>query len=142
VALRKDAKIELLERIPLFAQCSKRDLREIARVTEQIGREAGAIVIREGEKGHEFFAVVSGTLQIARLKPARVVDIGPGDFVGEMALLSNKPRNATVTATTPVHLLRISDRDFLALLDRIPLLWLKIAGALAERVADDDYVEG
>ena len=138
--LRRDERIELLQRIPLFAQCAKKDLREIARVAEEVEAEAGEVVIREGEPGHEFFVVVDGRLDVARQRKGKVASVGPGDFVGEMALLSNKPRNATVTAATPTRLLRIADRDFAALIERIPLLWLKIAGALADRMQDDAYL--
>jgi CRP-like cAMP-binding protein len=58
-----------------------------------------------------------------------------------MALLSSRPRNATVTASTEANLLRAGDRDFLELLDRTPLLWLKIARALADRVQEDERLE-
>jgi CRP-like cAMP-binding protein len=138
--LRRDAQIDLLQRIPLFAQCAKKDLREIARVSREVDVEAGQVVIREGEPGHEFFVVVDGRLDVSRRRKGTFASVGPGDFVGEMALLSNKPRNATVTAATSSRLLKIEDRDFAALIERIPLLWLKIAGALAERMPDDAYL--
>jgi CRP-like cAMP-binding protein len=138
MALRKDAKIELLERIPLFAQCSKGDLERIARIAEEIDFEAGDLLMREDERGHEVFVVVSGRLEVWRRREGgQIADLGPGEVVGEMALLSKKPRNATVRAATPVHLLRIRDTDFLKLLDQVPELWLKIASALADRVPDE-----
>jgi CRP-like cAMP-binding protein len=142
MALRSDAKVERLARIPLFAHCSKRDLREIARVTEEVEYEAGAVLIREGEPGHEFYVLLNGRLDVSRRRKGVVAAVEAGDFVGETALLSNRPRNATVTAVAAVTLLRIQDRDFLALLDRMPLLWLKIAGSLADRLPDDELVLG
>ncbi len=138
MALGKNAKIELLERIPLFAQCSKSDLQRIARIAEEIDFEAGHLLMREGERGHEVFVVVSGQLEVWRRREGgQIAQLGPGEVVGEMALLSKKPRNATVRAATPTHLLQIRDTDFLKLLDQIPKLSLKIATALADRVPDE-----
>jgi hypothetical protein len=68
----------------------------------------------------------------------RVAKLGPGDFFGEMALLSQAPRSATVTALTPLDVLVITDRAFVGLLDRMPEIWLKVARALAERVHADE----
>jgi CRP/FNR family cyclic AMP-dependent transcriptional regulator len=139
VALQKNAKIELLRRIPLFAQCSKSDLQRIARIAEEIDFEAGTLLMREGERGHEVFVVINGQLEVWRRREGgQIASLGPGEVVGEMALISKKPRNATVRAATPVHLLRIRDTDFLRLLDQIPELWLKIASALADRVPDEE----
>lgn len=140
--LRKDARIELLRRIPLFAQCSKADLREIARVTHAVEVPAGAVLIREGHRGDDAFVVVSGRLQVSRGEVGEVDEIGPGEVVGEMALLSAKPRNATITAITDVHALRVGGQDFLSLVDRMPLLWLKIARGLADRIPDEPLAVG
>ena len=138
--LRKDARVELLKKIPLFAACSKKDLREIARITEELRVDDGTVLIREGETGHELFVVVGGQLEVYR-DGATVALIGPGEIAGEMALLSSRPRNATVTAAAECHLLRAGDTEFLELLDRTPLLWLKIARALADRVQEDERLE-
>jgi len=139
--LRRDAKIELLRGIPLFADCSKKELQEIARITEERTVESGDVLIREGESGHEVFVVVDGSFEVSRRDAGRVAEIGSGDVVGEMALFSNRPRNATVTAVTPAHLVRLLDTDFLALLDRTSHLWLKIARSLADRVPEDESLE-
>jgi CRP-like cAMP-binding protein len=138
--LRKDARVELLKKIPLFAECSKKDLREIARITEELQVDEGTVLIREGERGRDLYVVVHGQLEVYR-HGETVAFIGPGEVAGEMALLSSKPRSATVTAATASHLLRAGDRDFLALLDRTPLLWLKVARALADRVQEDERLE-
>jgi CRP-like cAMP-binding protein len=138
--LRKDARVELLKKIPLFAECSKKDLRDIALITEELSVDAGTVLIREGERGRDLFVVVRGQLEVYR-DGDTVASIGPGEVAGEMALLSAKPRSATVTAATDSYLLKAGDRDFLALLDRTPLLWLKIARALADRVQEDERLE-
>ena len=103
VALPKNARVDLLKRIPLFAQCSKSDLKRIARIAEEIEFEAGKLLMREGESGHEVFVVVRGQLEVWRRREGgQIANLGPGEVVGEMALLSKKPRNATVRAATTV----------------------------------------
>ncbi len=139
--LRKNAKLELLRNIPLFERCSKRDLAFIAEVGEERHVEADTVLIREGDRGTEFFVVVDGVLAISR-KGRRRATVGPGDYVGEMALLSNTPRNATVKALTPSQLLVIEDAAFLDLLERAPYLWHKIAAGLADRIHDDEIFAG
>jgi CRP/FNR family transcriptional regulator, cyclic AMP receptor protein len=139
--LRKDAKIELLRGLPLFADCTKKELQGVAQVAEEIAVEAGSVLIREGDRGHEAFVVVAGRVDVSREGVGRFAESGPGEVLGEMALFSNRPRNATVTAAVPTRLLRIGDRDFLDLLDRLPHLWLKIAASLADRVPQDERLD-
>jgi CRP/FNR family cyclic AMP-dependent transcriptional regulator len=134
--LRKNARIELLRGVPLFARCSKADLAHIGRISEEVAFPEGTVLIEEGRQGREFFVVLEGKLAVSR-EARRVAEVGPGDYVGEMALLSNAPRNATVTALTPVRLLAIGDRAFLELLDQAPYLWHKIAAGLADRIEPD-----
>ena len=100
--LRKDARVELLKKIPLFSECSKKDLREIARISDEVLVNEGTVLIREGESGHDLYVVVSGRLEVSREDGGTVAFIGPGEVAGEMALLSSRPRNATVTAVTGV----------------------------------------
>jgi CRP/FNR family cyclic AMP-dependent transcriptional regulator len=139
--LGRDAKVELLKGIPLFAQCSKKDLRDIARVTEEVAFDEGTVLIREGEQGGEAFVVVDGTLEVSRGGDAPIAEVGAGQVVGEIALLSNQPRSATVTVATPVRALRIGGTDFVDLLERMPLLWLKVTRALAERIENDERLQ-
>ncbi len=137
MALGANAKLDLIKGAPLFENCSKHDLRRIAQIADELDLRAGKVLIREGERGREFFVIVSGEIEVRR-KGRKVATLGPGSFVGEMALLSKAPRSATVTAVTPVDVLVITDRAFLALLDEMPDLWLKVARTLAERVGADE----
>ena len=139
--LRKDARVELLKKIPLFAACSKKDLREIARITEELRVDDGHGADPGGRDGARALRRRRGTARGVRDGGGTVALIGPGEVAGEMALLSSRPRNATVTAATECHLLRAGDTEFLELLDRTPLLWLKIARALADRVQEDERLE-
>jgi len=137
MALRANAKLELMKKVPLFEHCSKKDLQRIAELADELPLSAGRVLIEEGERGREFFVLVDGTVDVRR-KGRKVTTLGPGDFFGEMALLSRAPRAATVTAATDVTVLVISDRAFVDLLDRMPELWVKVARALAERVSDNE----
>jgi CRP/FNR family cyclic AMP-dependent transcriptional regulator len=134
VALRSDAKIDLLRRVPLFAGLSKRDFKQIAAVADELDFPEGKVLINEGERGREFFVLVDGTVEVQRAGD-HVDTMGPGDFFGEMALLTHTPRNATVTTTSPVHALVLTDRQFRSLLDHSPSVQVKVLLALAERLA-------
>src|SRR5690349_16428935 len=135
--IRSKAKTELLKSVPLFEHCSKRELARIAAITDEIAVEAGNVLITEGERGREFFVIVSGEVEVRRNGRKRAT-LGPGTYFGEIALLSQKPRTATVTAVTQLRLLVIADREFVDLLDAMPELWLKVARSLAERITADD----
>jgi CRP-like cAMP-binding protein len=140
VLLRTDTRVELIRRLPLFELCSKRDLRRIAALAVERSVDGGTELIREGEPGTEFFVVVEGEVEVRR-RGRRVARLGPGSYVGEIALLSRSPRTATVAAATPLHVLAIAGRDFVELLDAIPELWLKVARTLADRVEADEAAE-
>ena len=135
--LRSKAKNDLLKSVPLFEHCSRRDLGKIAAITEEVAVEDGKVLITEGDRGREFFVIISGEVEVRR-RGRKVAALGPGTYFGEIALLSQQPRTATVTAVTPLHVLVIGDRAFVDLLDEIPELWLKVARSLAERVAADE----
>ena len=131
--LHRNSKIELLKRVPLFAGCSKKELAHIAMVADEIDFKSGKKLIREGELGREFFVLVEGTAEISR-KGKPIDTAGPGDFFGEMALLADQPRNATVTTTSAVDALVVTARSFRDLVGDNPLIALKVMRAVAERL--------
>lgn len=134
--LRKDAKIELLKRVPLFSGCSKAELAQIAMLADELTLPADTKLIREGEIGHEFFALVDGEVDVTRQgKPVKHLE--GGTFFGEMALVSSRPRNATVTATTPVRVLVVHESGFRRLLHDSPKVQLKVLQTLADRAAEN-----
>jgi CRP/FNR family transcriptional regulator, cyclic AMP receptor protein len=135
--LHRNRKVELLKRVPLFADCSRKELEEVATVADQLDFRAGRTLIREGTAGREFFVLVDGTAEVRR--KGRKIDVaGPGDFFGEMALLSDRPRNATVTTTSTADVLVVTKRNFRTLVERNPLIALKVMRAVAERVPADE----
>lgn len=134
--LRKDAKLELLRRVPLFADCSKRELGEIAQLADELALPEGRTLIEEGKLGHEFFVLVDGTVDVRR-KGRKLATLDGGSYFGEMALVSSRPRNATVTATSPVRVLVVHEQGFRALLRRHPSIQLKVLRTLADRAAEN-----
>jgi CRP/FNR family cyclic AMP-dependent transcriptional regulator len=134
VRLRKDAKVELLRNIPLFAQCSKRDLGAISGIADEIDLKEGKELTRQGRTGREFFVLVDGTADVIK-NDRKVNSLKGGDFFGEVALVHNAPRTATVKARSPVRALVITERNFKRLLDEQPEIQRKVLAALAERVA-------
>src|ERR1044071_6380684 len=93
----QDTKVKALQRVPLFANLSKKELGQLARSSEDLELEPGTVLCKEGQIGHEFFVLVDGTVRVTR-KGRRVATFAGGDFVGEIALLEETPRTATVTA--------------------------------------------
>lgn len=134
--LRKNAKVDLLKGVPLFAGCSKADLERIASLADELDLAEGSTLIREGERGREFLVVVDGTVRVSR-KGRKLRDLGAGDFIGEIALVADVPRTATVTATSPVRLLVVTDRAFRSLIERTPSVATKVLQSLGERLHAD-----
>jgi CRP/FNR family transcriptional regulator, cyclic AMP receptor protein len=131
----KDAKVELLSNVPLFSACSKRDLGRIAALVDEIDVPEGRVFIRQGEPGMECFVIAEGRAK-ATVRGSRSASLVPGDVVGEMSLLDQGPRSATVTASTDMHLLGLSSRSFSALITRVPLVARRIMAELAGRVRE------
>jgi CRP-like cAMP-binding protein len=134
---RRDSYIDHLARVPLFSACSKEELRALSRATTDIPVAEGQVLVREGERGLEFFVIVNGTAKITR-KGRKVGEIGPGDFFGELALLIDADRNATVTALTPMEAIVLSRREFDAALAAAPRMTRKIMVGMAARLAEFD----
>jgi CRP/FNR family transcriptional regulator, cyclic AMP receptor protein len=134
VRLGKNAKIELIRRAPLFARCSKRELAEVASIADELDLPAGRELIREGQRGREFFVLLEGEADVTQ-DGKKIAPMKGGAFFGEIALVSDAPRTATVTATTPVRVLVVTDRSFKTLLEHAPSIQLKVLRALAERLA-------
>src|SRR5947207_13503341 len=100
----KDQKLELLARVPLFGDIRGRDLQEIGMLADEVDVPAGQVLMRQGDRAGEFFIVVDGSLVVEQ-DGRRIATLGPGDFAGEIGLVDEGPRTATVTADTPARLL-------------------------------------
>ena len=137
--LRKNAKVELIKGVPLFAECSKKELDEVAGIADEIDLSEGKELTKQGSSGREFFVLDEGTAEV-RTATRRVNMLGPGDFFGEISLIRHTPRTATVVATSPVRTLVITERSFRALLEHQPGIQTKVMSALAARLAPDEPI--
>jgi CRP/FNR family transcriptional regulator, cyclic AMP receptor protein len=137
VQLHRDRKIELLSHVPLFSGCSKKELRKIAGIADEIDLREGKVLTRQGAPGREFFVILEGTVDVVR-DGKTINELGAGEFFGELALISNIPRTATVTATSPIRALVVVDRDFRRLLKDDVTVAVKVLGTMAERMPPAD----
>ena len=134
MALRSDAKIELLKNVPLFAGCTKTELRRLASIADEIDLREGTVLTREGRPGREFFVLIEGTVRVDK-GGRKVADLGRGDWLGEIALLTKAPRTATVTATSSVRSLVITEREFRQTVAEMPAIAMKVLTCVAERLS-------
>jgi CRP-like cAMP-binding protein len=135
VLLGRDSKVDAIANVPLFSRCSRGELKKIAQIADEVDLPAGKTLITEGARAREFFVLLEGTAEVrsnTRLLPS----LGPGDFFGEIALVTDHPRTATVTTATPVHALVITDRAFRGLMRESPEIQGKVLEAVASRLAN------
>lgn len=129
--------LEHLAEIPLFSALSKRDLGRIAKASNEITVDAGHVLVDQGDAGREAFVIIDGTATVKR-NGRKVGALGPGDAIGELALLDHGPRTATVTADSELTALVLSAREFTGVIEEVPGLAHKLLGQLAQRVRDLD----
>ncbi len=136
--VRSATKADLIARVPLFAGLAKRELGQVASIADEIDLPADKVLIREGERGREFFVLLEGEAEVTR-KGKKLATRRAGEFFGEVALVSNLPRIATVRTSKPVRALVIRDVDFRALLQRTPAIAVKVLQAVADRLPRDAF---
>lgn len=134
--LRRDHRADILGTVPLFAGCAKKDLGKIAAIADEIDLKQGKVLTRQGGPALEFFVLLDGSVEVER-DGKRIRTLSTGDFFGEMALVSQRPRTATVTTTTPIRALIITETNFRRLLRENPTISLKVLEAVAERMPAD-----
>jgi CRP-like cAMP-binding protein len=134
VQLGHNTKLDLIKAVPLFSKAKKAELAEIAAIADEVDLPAGRTLIKEGDSGREFFVLIDGAADVTQ-DGKHIRKLGPGDFFGEIALISKTPRSATITTTKPVRALVITDRAFRQLLDHSPNIQIGVLLALAERLA-------
>jgi CRP-like cAMP-binding protein len=134
--LGKDGKIELIKKVPLFSKLSKKGLEEVAHIADELDLPKGKVMAKEGDRGREFFVLLEGEADVTKGDKS-INTMHEGDFFGEIALVTKMPRTASVTATTAVRVLVITERDFASLLKHSEEVGRSVAEALAERVAPE-----
>ena len=132
---RVDPKLKALSNVGLFSGCSKKELQSVAGLCTPLSLEEGFVLTTEGTPGLQCFVIVDGTARVT-IGGRKVGDIGPGECVGEMALLDGGPRSATVTAESPMNVYALSVSEFRSLLKVSPTILGKIATSLARRLRE------
>jgi len=127
--------VEALKRAPLFEGLSRKELVELARLTDDLEAPPGKVLCKEGETGREFFVIIDGTVEV-EAKGKHLATLGAGDFVGEIALLEQVPRMATVTVKTPVRFFVLTREAFRHLVDQNPTVERKVLRALVLRLLE------
>jgi CRP/FNR family cyclic AMP-dependent transcriptional regulator len=121
-----------LKGIPLFSGLSRKERRALAPRADEVDLEQGRALVREGEWAYEFFAIEEGTVEVRRADQL-LAELGPGDFFGEMALIGDTRRNATVVATSPVKVIVMTAQAFRQTARELPEVATQIRAAVEER---------
>jgi CRP/FNR family cyclic AMP-dependent transcriptional regulator len=129
----KDPKIEHLRSIALFSACGPGDLQRVAQLVDEVEIADGRVIMREGEPGSEMYIVVDGKARVER-DGRRINEVGPGAVVGEMSLIAEGPRTATVIAEGPVRAFVVAHREFHSLMDGHPEFRKRVMEGLAAKV--------
>lgn len=130
-------KLDLLKSVPLFAGCSEAELQEISAISDEIDFQQGKrLIVERQEAVSEFFVIVEGQATVTR-EGQEIATLGPGDWAGEIALISDTPRTASVTAATPIVVLVITRGAFAALLRDTPTIAQKVLASVGARLAAD-----
>jgi CRP/FNR family cyclic AMP-dependent transcriptional regulator len=130
---RQDMKVARLKALPLFEDLSRRQLIEVARLTDDLDVPAGTVLCNEGSRGDEFFVIIDGEAAVTR-DGEHLATLRGGDFFGEIAVIEPVRRTATVTAVTPLRFFLVSERAFQSLLDTNPEIERKVLRTLARRL--------
>jgi CRP/FNR family cyclic AMP-dependent transcriptional regulator len=128
-----------LRRIPLFAGLGKKERRRVAQQADEVDLEPGRDLVREGEFAYEFFAIEEGTAEVRRGEQF-LAELGPGDFFGEMGLIGNVTRNASVTATSPLTVMVLTGSAFRQIERDLPEVSKQIRKAIEERCRQLEFV--
>ncbi|MGI9624621.1 MAG: cyclic nucleotide-binding domain-containing protein [Acidimicrobiales bacterium] len=126
-----------LRSIPIFSELSKKELRTVSRLMTEVEVAEGRALTRQGEVGREFMIIVAGDA-VVRRNGRKIAELGPGDFLGELAVLSGAPRTADVIAASPMTIETLNRREFMSLLDESAGIAKKILIGAVKRLNDLD----
>ncbi len=127
--------LELMRRVPLFSEVGKRDLKRLADDARLREYAAGDQIVEEGTRGVGMFVILEGEV-VATRQGARVAELGPGTYFGDLALFEDVPRNATVSAKTAITCLAFTRWDFLAELRNEPTMALQMLTTTMRRLRE------
>jgi hypothetical protein len=129
----KDAKLDLLRRVPLFAACGGDSLGQIERLTDEVDVPDGYVLMRQGDIAQDFLLIVDGKVRIER-DGETIASLGSGEFLGEIGLIDEGRRTASAVTEGPAKLLVITHQGFHSLLALSPAIHLEILKSLAGRI--------
>jgi CRP-like cAMP-binding protein len=135
MATHTDQKLELLRRVPLLAGLGRGDIEEVGRLADEVDLKADHVLMREGDLGREFFVIIEGEVRVDR-GGRQLATMGPGQFFGDIALVTERPRTATVTTITPCRLLVVGHREFHQLMDQYPSIRMSVLESMAVMLRD------
>jgi CRP-like cAMP-binding protein len=121
-----------LRDVPLFAGLGKHELEEVSRLADEIDVAAGQVLARQGDIGHEFFVIEAGKAEVVR-DGERVAELAAGDFFGEIALITDERRTATVTASEPMTVIVMTGQSFRGLKLSHPQVYETVHAEVAKR---------
>jgi CRP-like cAMP-binding protein len=128
---------ERLASVGFFEGFTPKELARVGELVEQVDAEAGAELTEQGRPGQECYVVLEGEAGVY-VNGEWIAKIGPGEMIGEMALIDHKPRSATVRAVTPMKLLALDSKQFRTLLEEMPKASAAIMSKLSERLRKED----
>lgn len=128
---------ERLASIELFEGFSPDELQRVGQLVHEVDAEEGALLTEQGKPGQDCFVIVDGEAAVV-IGGETVTTLGPGELVGEMSLIDNRPRSATVQAKTPMKLLSLDVKSFRTLLDELPSANRAVMAKLTERIRNQD----
>jgi CRP-like cAMP-binding protein len=135
--LRRVDKLEVLRAVPLFADLDERSLQAVAILARETAAKAGDVLMLEGEPGDEFYVIVDGTIRIEK-GDRTIRSMTAGGFLGEIALVEQRPRTATATCVTDARLLEIRSHEFQRLMETLPAVHRRIRTAIDRRARASD----
>ena len=131
--MARDEKLEMLRRIPLFSAFGGRQLTRLGELADEVSVPADKVLMRQGEIGHDMMVLISGTVIVER-DGERISTLGAGDFFGEIALVDEGTRTATVTTDGPARLIVIGHREFHSMMEEFPEIAGQVMHVLADRI--------
>lgn len=132
---RTDLKIDELHELPLFSACTHKELVSIARLVDEARFPAGQTLMEEGRAGQECFVITEGQATV-EIGGELVAELGPGEIVGEMAILDEGGRSATVKSATPIRAVVMSRQAFTGVIEASPRVARRVLGVLARRLRE------
>jgi len=131
--MAKDEKLEVIRSVPMFCRLGKAEQQQVAELLDEVDVPAGRVLMRQGDSGDEMFVVVSGKFRVER-NGVTIAERGPGSVLGEISIIAEGPRTATITAEEPSRLLVAGHREFHRLMEEHPQIRAQVLEGLAVKI--------